>query len=438
MELSRPAEKAMLPPPRPTSRPVRRIKRPSKVLEEDEYNEALSQIIARDYFPGLVETRSQQEYLDALDGGDTEWIAEAGRRLQEIRTPGRKTRRGTTMTPDMTPRDPATTPRGIEATPRESKGISRDTETGINTNMSLGQFQQKYTSEDNESFYKLLDAQNDKRAERYAWMWAGNKIPAARQIAHRQRAQLQAANRSAEAIENNGNELVKLHDLQKDSRPAMPVAWNSRPNNALMFGPESIEDEHQTVAQDKEEASIAPPKIVAYDNTRLPATGENAPSSPTLSAMRSAIAGRPRAAPSEISVDGGATPRVNGYTFVDSEEPEAPPVITLGPGDSKPNPFKLQAASEREELHHRMVDKVARGKRTTTSVVQTQTPRFTSGPKLDQKDSMTPAGARLLSQLTPRRVQKDTDVWDKAKGLRRTPRIGNGPAKPVLLDSNGR
>src|SRR3981189_1689994 len=48
----------------------------------------------------------------------------------------------------------------------------------VDTNMSLDKFQSLYTSEDNESFYKLLDKQNQKRAEKYAWMWTGNnKLP---------------------------------------------------------------------------------------------------------------------------------------------------------------------------------------------------------------------------------------------------------------------
>ena len=49
---------ALMPPP-----PFKRIKRPPKVLDEDEYTQALSDIIARDYFPGLLESQAQHEYL---------------------------------------------------------------------------------------------------------------------------------------------------------------------------------------------------------------------------------------------------------------------------------------------------------------------------------------------------------------------------------------
>ena len=78
---------ALMPPP-----PVKRIKRPPKVLDEDDYTSALSDIIARDYFPGLRETQAQQDYLTALDSRDGGWIAEAGQKLREAMTPQRERR----------------------------------------------------------------------------------------------------------------------------------------------------------------------------------------------------------------------------------------------------------------------------------------------------------------------------------------------------------
>ena len=87
----------MPPPP-----PPKRIKRPAKVLDEDVYTDALSHIIARDFFPGLLETESKQEYLDALASGNTQWINSAGRNLKDAMTPGPdgrrlRARRGTSL-----------------------------------------------------------------------------------------------------------------------------------------------------------------------------------------------------------------------------------------------------------------------------------------------------------------------------------------------------
>ncbi|KAI4120623.1 MAG: hypothetical protein LQ347_007066, partial [Umbilicaria vellea] len=257
----------MPPPPRPN-----RIKRPAKVLDEDTYTDALSQIIARDFFPGLIETESQQEYLNALDSRDDEWIAAAGRKLTEVMTPGpdgrrSRGRRGTSMTPTSglfgrggeTPKGwGGDTPMSVVST--TSTAISQSEKPEVDTNMSLSAFQTKYTSEDNESFYRLLDKQNIKRAEKHAWMWSGNKNPSARQIAYRQRENRLLEAKTAQEREDGGKALLAIET--SDTRKAMPDAWPSRPDNQFMFAPSSIEDSHQTIQQRAEETSRLPPKAV--------------------------------------------------------------------------------------------------------------------------------------------------------------------------------
>lgn len=430
---------SLMPPPPPP----KRIKRPAKVLDEDDYTDALSHIIARDFFPGLLETESKQEYIDALDSQDHKWIAEAGKKLTEVMTPGPdgrrlRGRRGTSMTPvselygrgGETPKAwQGDTPMSVVSTASTTTNTKPE-KTEIDTNMSLSAFQQKYTSEDNESFYKLLDKQNQKKAKKYAWMWAGNKIPAARQIAHRKRERLLAANKAPEEAEN-GKQLAIIGS--KDTRQAMPDTWVSRPDNNFMFAPGSIEDTTQTVAQKAEESSLAPPKAVVYDNTRLAPSFTSKdedpliPPSPSLSAVRDAIAGKPRPTRSEASFSGAATPRVNGYAYVDSE-PEPPAFSStsmLGSGDSSPNPFKLKETSKREALHHRMVDKVAKGKRVVgrrEDELKTPVPRFASSPRI-AKGGMTPAAQRLMGKVagsgaTPRGLWEGKTPTVKRSGLR--------------------
>ncbi|KAI4155023.1 MAG: hypothetical protein LQ341_000245 [Variospora aurantia] len=413
----------MPPPPRP-----KRIKRPAKVLDEDTYTDAISHIIARDFFPGLLETESQQEYLDALEARDNEWIAAAGKRLTEIMTPGPdgrrlRARRGTSMAPPTglhgVGNDTPQAWRGeTPMPPSMSKKESKDSKENpaVDTNLSLGIFQSKYTSEDNESFYRLLDKQNIKRSENYAWMWAGNKIPAPRQIAHRNREEqrLLKGGEQPTTADVGGKEVALIrHDKEGIRRKAMPDSWKSSPDNNFMFIPSSVEDSLQTLAQIAEGTSKAPPKAVAYDNTRLPvlftstSTLGDVPASPSLSAVQDAIAGYPRPTASEAAFDSNRaeTPRVNGYGFVDSEVPSptcSPPSShpLLGSGSTMPNPFKMQENSKREDLHHRMVDKVAKGKRVKSQVeaLKTPVPKFMSSPRV-AKDGLTPAGQRLLGNI---------------------------------------
>jgi protein DGCR14 len=416
---------ALMPPPPPP----KRIKRPPKVLDEDDYTEALSQIIARDYFPGLLESKTQQEYLTALESNNPLWIAEAGAKLQEVMTPGphtrsrqaraaRNSRFNTPLPGNETPKDGATlgaTPRGFrgDETPGSSSVAATDDtlqskKSEIDTaTLSLSAFQAKYTSEDNESFNALLDKQNTKRRKKHAHLWTTDqRIPSARQIAHRTR----EAKLLKEKAENeaSGKALVPITTGAEANRPARPDSWKmKRPDNTFMFPAGSVdEDGIETVAEARERTSRAGPKAVVYANTRLPPpTSKDDDSSvrpsPSLSAVRDAIAGRPRLSASEIETggDGSETPRVNGYAFVDEEKPENVPQEQIAAptyqdllagqvGDAMPNPFKIGEMRKREDLHHRMVEREARKKKRARQAemgvcrVDVQVPTFASSPMI--------------------------------------------------------
>lgn len=432
----------LMPPPSMT----RRIKRPTKVLDEETYSEALSRIIARDYFPGLLELDSQEEYLNALRSKDNDWIESAGRKLTAAMTP----RPGRWRRVELS--SPAGLLYGTTESLRENQtpgtlasvnSGQMQTRSKIDLNLSLNGFLEKYTSEDAESFNKVLDRHNQKRAEKNAWLWNENKILEPRQIAYRERQQklLQAA-----AGEEASDGKVTRTISGIDERPAGPESWKHVGKNTLMFRPEGIEDEMQTMQQKSEEISRAAPKRVIFENTRVASQfsgvplEESVPPSPTLSALKDAIAGRPRIPPSEGGYDGSETPTVNGYSFVDSEEPELEPEpksshksdwsqLSFGHLDATKNPFSMQESSSREQLHHKMVDKVARGKREQVLYKEIKTPvikssrydsvqgNTTPGPAL------TPAGHRLLGRLggrTPIPNSATSTIWETEKG--RTPR----------------
>ena len=154
-------------PPAPT---IKKIKRPKKILDEDSYTETLSQIIARDFFPGLLESQTQQEYLDAVDSKDPAWISSASRRLRHVMTPGRRARAAGVRAPEHGGQTPMTY---VGDTPGTVASQANPEPPKLDANMSLSKFQETYTSEDNESFYKLVDKQNQKRADKYAWLWRG-------------------------------------------------------------------------------------------------------------------------------------------------------------------------------------------------------------------------------------------------------------------------
>ena len=386
----------MAPPP-----PVKKIKRPRKVLDEQSYTETLSHIIARDFFPGLLENETKQEYLDALDSKDSAWIASAGRRLQHVMTPGRD--RG-----DETPRDyRGETPASQTPVPH---GLPPSAPSKVLTNMSLSAFQSNYTSEDNESFYKLVDKQNQKKADKYAWLWRGNKLPSKQMIKQKE---VEDQIRLTRSLEDDGFKKDRLAIKDADDRPAQPDTWVSNPRNGLMFNPDDPNNDGQSSTKNAEEDLNMVAKTIVYENTRMPEPGLiRRPPSPTASSIRDAVAGKPGSKYQDSGLnDGGETPRVNGYSFVKDENDEEPaadplPQIDLGPGDEH-SPFRIQEQRDRETLHERMVDRISKSKKEslkhgfTGRVERTPAPKFPSSPRVT--GGLTPAAQRLWSKIgTPK------------------------------------
>lgn len=486
---------SLMPPPPPP----KRQKRPPKVLDEDLYADALSHIIARDFFPGLLETEAQSDYMSALDSQDNEWIRQAGRKLTQVMTPGpggrRRTatvgltprRRGSTGALDSTPREfVGGTPMRTPGTVGRNEDFAPEARPDVDVNMSLAAFQAKYTSEDNESFNALLDKQNERRAAKYAFFHRGNKIPSARQIAHRAREQKLLENGKSTSTStalittNAAGEERRAIALSRpsedlDARPASLESFPNRqgPRNTFMFGPDGLED----LTPQAEQTSIIPPKAIHHIGTRFTTTStapENAiPPSPSLSAIDAAISGRPKPTASEAGYTGAETPRVNGYAFVDATptpselgvpvtdaeadaaEREAAQAFLPKADESGPNPFTIHDRSKREDLHMRLVDKADQSRRkegkgsrmeqlrglgvTPSAGKTTATPRFSTAPSVKRgvgmmmpggrTEGMTPAAQRLADRIaTPgRRVRGEgmfgSETRVKDGGWAPTPKV---------------
>lgn len=462
----------MPPPPAP-----KRIKRPSVVLDEDTYVSAISHIIRRDFFPGLAEADAQREYLNAVESKDRAWIREAGKKLTQVMTPvpsGQRKMAARTRfekaggSGDKTPSVwGADTP----VTVAESETEEVDQELGkldhVDLNMSLGAFQAKYTSEDQESFSQIVDKQNKARFEKNVWLRQGNMYASKQRIAQQKVIEARAA-------ESEGKELVlstrPSQDL--DERPAAPTGHRHTAINSLMFGPESVEQWAPTRVQVAESKSLAPPKQVVYNNTRLPIPDTEQPqrpSSPTLSAVRDAIAGHPRLNPSEGGYTGSETPRVNGYAFVDAHPPsdddeaDSPTDLLERYGlnsANKATPFTMNESSSREKMLHRMVDKINANRSSSNSNANlanksssssigsglgifsssssssSQTPRFkgiasstpaamaSQTPGRKGKADLTPAAQRLFERVggaTPRHNSSTAAGFGAREGREWTP-----------------
>lgn len=405
----------MAPPP-----PPKRIKRPKEVLDEETYTDALSKIIARDYFPGLLESETQQEYLDALESKDPEWISSARSRLQLVMTPGRRRgRQGTSLeTPIRMPsQTPMQTPAPSQA-PTANEARSQPN-VNVDTNLSLAAFQAKYTSEDNESFYKLVDKQNQERAEKYAWLWRGNMLPSKMRLKQQE---VETRLHESGRLKDAKFKREKLLYNDSEERPAQAETWVLAPKNTLMFAPDGIEHANEAASA----------RRVVHENTRMP-LGEpskdaRAPTSPTLSAIRDAIRGNRRDSYAESSVGGDetpATPLVNGYTYVAPELPDLASLRSFSGGDANTNPFALKEQSRRESLHHRMVERIAESKRESSKIGLTgkadATPilKYPSTPRAT--GNLTPAAQRLWSKIGQRSLHQTDTPFANITPKGRTP-----------------
>ncbi|CAD6502175.1 BgTH12-02414 [Blumeria graminis f. sp. triticale] len=283
--------------------------------------------------------------------------------------------------------------------------------------MSLDSFQSKYTSEDNESFYKLLDNQNRKRAQKYAWMWsAGNKLPSKMMLKQKEIELKLIQSRSSTGIDER--EVSKY--ISEDSRQSSVQGWKSKPNNGLMFIPDGVEDAVQTIARKAQNESRAAPKGISYASTRMFETFDEPRSrdSRTLTPQLKPDIGNP-CSTNRTGLDQASQckdsemPHVNGYTFVDDEDeeeseiPQETKVLNFAKDDLSRNPFTIKAQSHREDLLRRIVDKTAKSKRQSTidgftgRVEQTPVPKFPSSPKVGASQ-LTPAAKRLWGQVGTR------------------------------------
>lgn len=439
----------MAPPPAP-----KRIKRPSVVLDEDTYTSAISHIIRRDFFPGLAETDAQREYLSALESKDKTWLREAGKRLTEVMSPA-PNRRARATRFESNSLDGGKTPAvWVGGTPktnaRDEEDPSEDVHAGkldkVDLDMGLGAFQAKYTSEDQESFNQIIDRTNAKRFEKSAWLRDGNRYASKQRVAQQKVLDSRKSSNSTELIPRPSQ------DLDVD-RPAAPNYHKHTAFNNLMFEPDSVESWAPTRAGRAEAASLAPPKKVLHHNTRLPIMGDvesSRPASPTMSAVREAIAGRPRLTASEGGYTGSETPRVNGYAFVDALPPE--PVEEEAPTDlleqfgakgSTTRPFTIMEANAREKLHHKMVDRINASRRPegalanrgsaelglTTIKSETKTPRFLSAPTPAVLAQAGKTPGRKLGGLTPAAQRLFEKVGSTPKGRIRCGFAGGGGGK---------
>ncbi|KAK9722694.1 hypothetical protein K7432_002506 [Basidiobolus ranarum] len=323
-------------------------KRPQEVLDEDTYTETISYLVERDFFPNLTKIKKQNELIDSLDTTDINRISTVTRSIKQGRyldTP----RRSDSPLPKF-----------------PSKEDLEDRKFSHLKNISLDDFQAKFTSEDNASFLDLLDKNNEEKRQKYKYLYQ-KEAPTL-------------------AIEDQ-----KMKQIEPSSSTGFVESWKYKTKNSLMYYPEG------SYESDKSEER-GESKAIAHKNTRFESVGNAGPSFSRNT---------DRSITSDMTSESGSdSPRVRGYGFVTpSPRPEELGIFPWDlegiPSESKTPVFKLPPTPRRELIAMKLSEKASRNHRKQTQASPRanalRTPTRMGSPSLSMRSQMlSPAAQKLL------------------------------------------
>ncbi|XP_010277666.1 PREDICTED: protein DGCR14 [Nelumbo nucifera] len=213
--------------------PARNPKKDPAVLDEDTYVEAIEKIIERDFFPDIPKLRDRLDWLEAVRSGDPVQMRDAQLKILERRagkvsnsdaesrtrtqTPGSNLRTPgssffSTSTPFEFDKTPAQLPRDLPVAVGESGDDS------VDVSLTLDEFFRRYTSEDNDSFSKIMEKVNRKRKERFGYLTEGEK-------------------EQLKTLETEKKDRITDGYGTSDQPPSTLEGWKYAAKNLLMYNP---------------------------------------------------------------------------------------------------------------------------------------------------------------------------------------------------------
>ncbi|KAL7128537.1 hypothetical protein ABFS83_13G002700 [Erythranthe nasuta] len=217
---------------------TRKRRRSPTVLDEDSYVAAIEKIIERDYFPDIPKLRDRLDWLQAVRTHDPVLIRDAQLKIIERR---RLRKAGDSAAADASIRSTTATPRSsffrtTSVTPfhhnLNKDHILNDEPVGggdgggdggeeVDVSLPLDEFFRKYTSEDNESFSKILEKVNRKKKEKYSYL-------------------LECGETEGDNLIENGSkrEISSTDGYGTSNQPVSTLeGWKYTPKNLLMYHP---------------------------------------------------------------------------------------------------------------------------------------------------------------------------------------------------------
>ncbi|ETL90425.1 hypothetical protein L917_10894 [Phytophthora nicotianae] len=193
------------------------------VLEEEEYVEALGQIIERDFFPDLPKLKKQTKLLR----GEEEGLPWTDTTLRVA-----STSRGNVSVRSNISDSGWDQPTPVVEHSADDQVQGEDSDDSAKTSMTLNRFVATHTSEDNESFNELQEKAVKDHQRRYHWAFVDDKEkgdPKLHLLTNGTWISKEQRQIADEACASKG---------PKDYRPSAPETWKYRARNPLLFPPE--------------------------------------------------------------------------------------------------------------------------------------------------------------------------------------------------------